>query len=264
MNFQNTPLSVTYHQGSRITLTPKWHDRNIICPNSKIYYVIDGEVCVETEKEKLLARAGDAILIPAGIKHSYHLSELGHAQKYWFHFDLRSGQGNFFDLLNLPYMKHIGLDSSICNLFNTIVNSENRTPKSRLSLSAAILTLISIFVEDSDYIEQKEKNSDETDKVISYIRKSYHENFTLEALAHMANLTPNYFAKKFKERIGIPPLKYINALRIERAKFLLEHTTKPINTIMEEVGFWDSAHFSKLFKLSTGYSPTKFRKALVS
>jgi transcriptional regulator GlxA family with amidase domain len=31
---------------------------------------------------------------------------------------------------------------------------------------------------------------------------------------------------------------------------------------MEEVGFLDAAHFSKLFKLGTGYTPTKFRKAL--
>ena len=78
----------------------------------------------------------------------------------------------------------------------------------------------------------------------------------------MANLTPNYFTKKFKEKTGHTPLKYVNILRLERAKFLLEHTERPISEVMEEVGFLDAAHFSKLFKLGTGYTPTKFRKAL--
>ena len=80
--------------------------------------------------------------------------------------------------------------------------------------------------------------------------------------ADMARLTPNYFTKKFKEKTGHTPLKYVNILRLERAKFLLEHTDISINKIMEEVGFLDSAHFSKLFKLGTGYSPSKYRKAL--
>ena len=53
-----------------------------------------------------------------------------------------------------------------------------------------------------------------------------------------------------------------NILRIEKAKFLLEYSDDPINKIMEIVGFDDFAHFTKLFKKETGYSPTKYRNAL--
>ncbi len=262
MNFQNNTLSVTYHQGSMVTLTPKWRDRSILCPNSKLYYILDGEICVETDTEKLIARAGDAILIPAGVKHSYSLTESGYARKYWFHFDIRSGQSNYFDLLTLPYIKHLGIDESIFSLFDSVVNSENKLPSDDLRLSANILSLIAVYAAGADYTELQTEKNDETDKVITYIKKNYFESFTLESLAEMASLSPNHFAKKFKERVGLPPLKYINALRIHRAKFLLEHTKKPINAIMEETGFWDSSHFSKLFKAATGFSPSQFREAL--
>jgi len=75
-DFYNEAVSAMYHHGSRIKLTPSWHDKNIICPNSKIYYVLRGEICVETDDEILIARAGDAILISAGVKHSSILQNL--------------------------------------------------------------------------------------------------------------------------------------------------------------------------------------------
>ena len=61
----NEAISVIYHHGSKITLTSEWKDKNIICPNSKIYYVIDGELCVEINGNEYTAKAGDAILIPS-------------------------------------------------------------------------------------------------------------------------------------------------------------------------------------------------------
>lgn len=262
MSFYNDPISVTYHHGSKILLTSEWHDRNIICPNSKFYYVLNGELCVQTETEKLIAMAGDAILIPAGIKHSYYLTKLGFAEKYWFHFDLRIAQGNYFDFLKIPKIKHIGRDSALDGLFEGIIAADSHNPRERLRASSALLDLVSLYIGDAEYISVENEKPDETDRVINYIKKNYHESFTLSGLSDIANLSPNYLEKKFKERTGLPPLKYINALRLERAKFLLEHSQKSVAEIMEEVGFWDASHFSKLFKSETGYSPTKFRKAI--
>lgn len=260
----NDTLTVTYHHGSYITLTSDWHDKNIICPNSKIYYVTEGEICVETGNRKYTARPGDAILIPAGIKHTYYLGEVAFAKKYWFHFDLRCAQTNYFDLVDFEYIKHIGLSKELKELFSTVVSSTGNKPSDRITVASAVASIISIYLEGADYAKASSEENDETDKVITFIKKNYFEKFTLPDLADMAKLSPNHFAKKFKEKVGHPPLKYINILRLERAKFLLEHTEKPINTVMEEVGFWDSAHFSKLFKAETGYSPSKFRKALMS
>ncbi len=264
INVYNESLSLRYHHGSRITLTPSWHDKNIRCPNSKLYYVLDGEICVETEQGTYVARKGDAVLIPAGVKHSYHLTELERAEKYWFHFDMRLGQSSFFDSVKIPYIKKLGYTPAICNLLEAVVAPHQEHPSEKLSRASAMLSVVALYLADEKFIDVSPEENDTTDVVINYIGKNYAEKFTLNGLAKMAKLSPNYFTKKFKEKVGQPPLKYVNTLRIQQAKFLLEHTDKPINTVMEEVGFWDAAHFSKLFKLETGYSPSKFRFALFS
>lgn len=264
INFQNEPLMTAYHHGSYIKLGADWRDKNVICPNSKLYYVIKGEISVKIEDEILLAKKGDAILIPAGIKHSYNLTDSAYAEKYWFHFDIRLGQVNLFDIIDIPYIKHIGINDALISLFDSIVNSSGNLPSDRLNLSSKIASLVSLYTDGCHYINEEPKEADETDRVITHIRRNYAEKFDIDTLASMAKLSPNYFTKKFKERVGHPPMKYVNILRIERAKFLLEHTDMPISAIMESVGFWDFAHFSKLFKSETGYSPTKFRKALAA
>ena len=255
-------FTVTYHHGSYIRLTPDWKNKNVICPNSKIYYVTKGEVCVEVDDRIYTAHVGDAILIPAGIKHSYYLGEDMNAEKFWFHFDIRCAQTNYFDTVNFPYLKHIGSSDNLKELFSAVVEPRSNKPSDKIAVISAITSIVSIFLDGSDYSDNTESKNDETDKVITFIKKNYYEKFTLPYLSEMAKLSPNHFERKFKEKVGYPPLKYINVLRLERAKFLLEHTKKPINTIMEEVGFWDAAHFSKLFKLETGYAPSQFRKAL--
>ncbi|MBE6645576.1 MAG: helix-turn-helix domain-containing protein [Ruminococcaceae bacterium] len=263
-DFYNESLTVLYHHGSRIALNSAWRDKNVICPNSKIYYVLDGEICVELKNRSIIARRGDIVLIPAGTKHSYHLTELSYAEKYWFHFDFRCGQKNYFDSVDFPYIRNIGVTKRITDLFDTVVYTKNNTPSNRINISLSLMSIVSVCLEGCGYTDTPPRENDETDKVITYIKKNYNEKITLEELSKMAKLSPNYFIKRFKEKLGYSPIKYINILRIERAKFLLEHTEKPINEIMEDVGFWDSAHFSKLFKSETGYSPTKFRRALAS
>ena len=92
-----------------------------------------------------------------------------------------------------------------------------------------------------------------------HVKNNYSEKFTLSTLAKIANLSPNYFVRKFKQRTGFSPLSYVTNLKIEKAKVMLEQSTQPVSTIMEQLGFYDSAHFSKLFKVSCGHSPRKYR-----
>ena len=263
-NFYNECVTAAYHHGSRLVLNSSWKDRDVICPNSKIYYVLKGEICVELENESIIARSGDIFLIPAGVKHSYHLTELTFAEKYWFHFDLRCGQENYFDFVKLRYCKNIGVNKRICELFDKVIYTKDDSPSERLGVLSALTSIVSICLENCERLDKKPDEDDLVEKTVAYIKENYRENLSLNFLADMAKLSPNYFIKIFKERLGYSPVKYVNVLRVERAKFLLEHTDKPIGDVMEEVGFWDAAHFSKLFKYETGYSPSKFRKALTS
>ena len=200
-NFYSDSISVLYHHGSRITLDNNWHDKNVICPNSKIYYVLDGEITIEIEKDTMIARKGDMVLIPAGIKHSYHLTELCYAEKYWFHFDLRCGQKNHFDSIEMPYIKHIPITKELTDAFDKAVNTIHSTPTNTLTVSSAVMHIISVYLEDCEYKYSPPSETDETEKVVAYIKKNYAEKINLDELAKMAKLSPNYFIKKFSKML---------------------------------------------------------------
>lgn len=258
--FSTENLSATFHYGEKEFLTPLWHDKNVICPNNKLYYVLDGEIVLKIDGKIYLGKSGDMFLIPAGVKHDFHLSESMYAVKYWFHFDLKSGAHNYFETFNLPYKIHVGLDDYLIELFEKMTRSaRGEKPSDKLICTSVIFALVSYYMERCVYTENKD-TTDEIDKVITHVKNNYGENFSLEELAKFVNLSPNYFVKKFKNRTGHPPLQFIKMIKLERAKFLLEQSFESVSAIMEQTGFFDSAHFSKMFKLRYGHSPRKYRE----
>ncbi len=253
-------LSTTFYYGEKIVLTPLWHDKNVISPNSKLYYILDGELVVETQKEKIIGKRGDMILIPAGIKHNFYLTEKQYAKKYWFHFDLYKGNENVFELYSLPFKIHAGIKSEITQLFEkTIKHASGTSIGDKLVVSGMVMAIISYYI-DQCSVKEIVSQDDEIDKSIIHIKNNYRENYTLEELSKFVNLSPNYFVKKFKKRTGHSPIQFVKMIKLERAKFLLEQSSETVSAIMEQIGFLDAAHFSKMFKLRYGHSPKKYRE----
>jgi transcriptional regulator GlxA family with amidase domain len=83
---------------------------------------------------------------------------------------------------------------------------------------------------------------------------------TVSMLAGKACLGERTFARRFKKATGDTPLEYLQYLRIGKARTLLETTDEPVETITYETGYEDANSFRRLFKRSTGLSPTAYRK----
>jgi len=66
--------------------------------------------------------------------------------------------------------------------------------------------------------------------------------------------------RRFNGAAGMPPLAYLQALRVEHAKELLESTRLSLEQIVEEVGYHDVSAFRRLFARSTGLSPAQYRQ----
>ena len=259
----NQTISCAYKNGRETLLTPTWGGRNLLIPDSRMYYIVEGEIEVDFEDEKIIAEAGDLLLIPAKQKHSCFMTQKKFARKYWCHFELKKEGRDFFDNYRLPHKIRVGMDPSLIAIFRELFESnEKPSPLRELLTSAAIGKLVSYYMERCEIVERTQ-DPDEIDRAIRFIKNNYHEAIPLERLAADANFTPNYFIKKFKERTGMTPIKYLNALRIEIAKDRLLHSGDSVNAVLEQVGFLDSAYFSKLFKKTTGYSPKAFREMYV-
>ena len=72
---------------------------------------------------------------------------------------------------------------------------------------------------------------------------------------------PDYFRRSFKRYTSLSPLRYLNGLRIERAKDLLRlETSLSVGEIAARCGFSDPLYFSTAFKAQVGISPLNYRK----
>lgn len=107
---------------------------------------------------------------------------------------------------------------------------------------------------------QKYKNNFIVNNTINYINNNYNKELSLSVLAANSFCNESYLSHIFKEKIHMSLIDYINRIRIENAKHLLDITSKSVTEIGMQVGFNDSGYFSKIFKNQNGVGPKEYRK----
>lgn len=108
-------------------------------------------------------------------------------------------------------------------------------------------------------IETGNKTNRTMKSAISYIRQNFTKPITLEDTASYVRLNPAYFSTLFKQTFHTTFKEYLNRLRIEESKALLNRTDYPIIDISAAVGFENQSYFSKVFKKYTGLTPKQYR-----
>lgn len=96
---------------------------------------------------------------------------------------------------------------------------------------------------------------------VDHINTCYFEtDITNDTLAERCGISTVYFRKSFEAVYGISPIKYLNDLRMRKARALLESDYASIGQVAESVGYSSIYHFSKMFRQYTGLSPTEYAK----
>ena len=93
-----------------------------------------------------------------------------------------------------------------------------------------------------------------------YIDKNIGRSITRNTLSEEVFLNPDYLARLFKQKMGVSIANYLLERRMERGKYLLKATRKPVNTIAEELGYDNGSYFSKLFRKRYGCTPHAYRE----
>ena len=75
-----------------------------------------------------------------------------------------------------------------------------------------------------------------------------------------SGLSERTFKRRFRKATGMSPLEYVQTMRIEEAKQMLESSSDAIDTIVEQIGYDDPASFRRLFKRQTGVTPGRYRQ----
>jgi len=123
-----------------------------------------------------------------------------------------------------------------------------------LRLKSILFTVLYELIK-SDITEQY---SSSIDKAIKFIKNNYNQKLTVEQLAEESGYSPSHFNSEFVRLVGKSPIRYLNEIRIERAKELLRTGLFSIGEIADSCGFENTYYFSNVFKKYTGVSPSKF------
>jgi len=110
------------------------------------------------------------------------------------------------------------------------------------------------------------KNAAVEDAVIReqqvWLAQNYNQPNLVATLIQRCGIPERSFARRFRAATGYTPINYIQALRIEEAKQMLETTDSTVEEIGREVGYQDPVSFRRLFRRLTGLSPADYRRKL--
>lgn len=98
--------------------------------------------------------------------------------------------------------------------------------------------------------------------LLNEIEKDPTAYLSVQKAASYLAWSESHFARQFKQQTNQSFIAYVTGKRLDRAKLMLAHTTKPVLRIANELDFQPLNYFSRTFKKHTGQTPTEYRQRL--
>lgn len=99
----------------------------------------------------------------------------------------------------------------------------------------------------------------EVEAACAFMEAHLGEHITLEQMCHASGLSKSTLLRSFTKAKGVTPYRYLQAIRIDRGKALLERGVLPID-VASQTGFSDQSHFTNAFHSFIGLSPAAYRR----
>jgi transcriptional regulator GlxA family with amidase domain len=96
--------------------------------------------------------------------------------------------------------------------------------------------------------------------VQDHVRAHPEDDLSVEALAERAHMSTRNFARAFRHEVGATPGAFVEAVRLERAKQLLESTSTPVELVAGDCGFGTPETLRRVFARRLGVSPSDYRE----
>ncbi|MFA5341174.1 MAG: AraC family transcriptional regulator, partial [Clostridia bacterium] len=147
---------------------------------------------------------------------------------------------------------------------------KTKNPFSNEIINAIIIQILYSVIRSTydGFIDSKKLSSIESDntfaKILIYLDRNISNDISLDQMAQFTHLEKVYFLKKFKKLTELTPMKYLKAIRMKKAKTLLQYSDMSITQVAESVGFKNIQYFSKVFKEYNQINPSSYRSKFVT
>ena len=152
---------------------------------------------------------------------------------------------------------HSDITKSISDLYSAIVECRPRLEKEE----ALFFLLDQILQEYAAPFEEADvsKPNRQIRILCEYMEEHFAENITLDDLLSMTDFGKSYLLRSFTKQTGVSPYRYLQAIRLDRAKKFLEEGIPPVE-VADMAGFSDQSHFTNFFKEFIGLTPKQYQR----
>ncbi|KRL12117.1 transcriptional regulator, AraC family [Lentilactobacillus otakiensis DSM 19908 = JCM 15040] len=257
----------TAHEGWRHN--PRYHHGDfelIICTK--------GELHLKVAEQDYTLKPNDLLLVPPYTLMRGTKPSPGNVEFYWLHFILPSNTQLFESTGSLTLSdkdvspKHILIPQQfklpdldfltilIHQLLNT--NSENAYDRKMANYFMTMI-IINISKLTLNQLDFKTRDSERINRLKEWIRTNLYKSPTVQDMADVMQLNPQYLSRLFKKVVGIPPKQYVLQLKLHTAQALLVKTNLSIKEISANAYFDGEKLFMRQFKQMTGMTPSEYR-----
>jgi len=203
--------------------------------------------------------AGAAALIPPRTAHAYGASDGDPWTIWWCHvqgsdvgdFTRAVAQGSTPEVIRLR-----SLDRTVA-LFGELLASVERgqTPAHVLASSGAAWHLLAQLAAD----RVLPASGTPLERAMRHLEERIDATVRVAELAAIVGLSPSHLTTQFRRATGGGVIEYHSALKLARARQLLDTTEAPIAEVARAVGYDDPLYFSRRFRAAHHLSPSEYR-----
>ncbi len=277
----------TYISSGQFISDGNWIHSKRNMDSYEIIIGVKGTAFIMQDDIKYEVVPSSVLLLLPGHTHTGYRHSTGETSFYWLHFYCHGQNSilNRMDALNeisplnsTPYFNKLNdsimlpvfwqpesIEKSVI-LFKQLLHIANSGYYSSFctdySLTALLLELSQQFIHASLKLnELPNTGGGNFNILLEWIRLNITEEFTIDELAEKFNYNKDYMSRMFKKHLGVSPKKYINGMKILKAKQYLGMLDLSIKEIAYKLGFKDEKYFMKLFKEYENLTPSTYRNA---
>ena len=237
-----------------------------------IKYTISGFGRFAHHAGEIIVQAGDMVLVKPGTMHDYGIAPNTDAwELIWAHFRPRP---EWLEWLVWPEESPGLMRLSITDLtvrkrierelFNVNSLARGKSPRREAFAMNALEKALLLCDAQNPLVLPRTLDDERVNTVKDHLRQHMSEQFQSETIVQVSGLSRSRLYHLFAQQVGESPLEFLEFLRIDKAKQLLEVTAKSVQGIALEVGFEDPLYFSRRFRLRVGLSPRQYRTTVTA
>jgi len=235
----NDPTETETHRGSR----QRW----------ALALKLEGSTCYNAKGHQIYTDSLHPALLPKGSAYSWRCITPGECLFIEFDAPQESQQLYSFSLTDNSFF--------VSDFLRIEKSLQQKTPEARME---GICRLYAILLQLAKTVPKKyipKGKQALLQPAVRFMMENYHlPGITNDQLAKLCDISTVYFRKCFESVYGVSPIRYLHNYRTQKAKDILSSDFSSISQVAQSVGYSNVYHFSKMFHLYTGQSPSHYAK----